>query len=70
MRIRVLLIGTALSCFALVPPALAQPPQPGPPGRQTTPGGEGARASQPSQEEGVQPVEKVTTTQHTATIGG
>jgi carboxypeptidase C (cathepsin A) len=71
MRMRALLIGTALSCFALAPavPAAAQPPQPGPPGRQLTPGGQNARNNQAA-EEGVEPLEKVSTTQHTATIGG
>jgi carboxypeptidase C (cathepsin A) len=71
MRMRVLLFGTALSCLALVPaaPAAAQPPQPGPPGRQLTPGAQNAR-SNPPEEEGVEPVAKVSTTQHTATIGG
>jgi carboxypeptidase C (cathepsin A) len=71
MRMRVLLIGTALSAFALTPGfAAAQPPQPGPPGRQMTPGAQNARANQPSENEGVEPVEKVSTTQHAATIGG
>jgi carboxypeptidase C (cathepsin A) len=67
---RVLLIGTALACFTLTPAlASAQPPQPGPPGRQLAPGAQGARANQP-EDEGVEPVEKVSTTQHTATIAG
>jgi len=71
MRMRALLIGTALSCFALAPAAVvtAQPPQPGPPGRQLTPGAQRDR-SNPPEDEGVEPVEKVSTTQHTATIGG
>src|SRR6188472_4173289 len=71
MRTRALLIPTVLCCFALGPAALAaaQPPQPGPPGRQLTPGAQNAR-SNPPEDEGVEPVEKVSTTQHTATIAG
>jgi carboxypeptidase C (cathepsin A) len=50
-------------------PLAAQPPRPG--GRPGAPGAPGARQNQqPPEDEGVEPVEKVSTTQHTATIGG
>ena len=66
MRIRPLLLGTALSFIAIGPAAAQRPAAPG--GR---PGGRGAASDSERQDSvGVPPVERVSTTQHTITIGG
>jgi carboxypeptidase C (cathepsin A) len=76
MHIRPFIVATALACLAVGPIASAQPPQrpetPGArPGASGTPAAPGAaRDNTEQQNEGVEPVESVSTTQHTITIGG
>src|SRR5579859_2637118 len=77
MLIRSFVVSLALSCLAASPLAAAQPPQqrPGAPDARTerpaAPAAPGARENaEPQQPVGVEPVENVSTTQHTITING
>ena len=76
MHIRPFVVAVAVSCLAAAPLA-AQPPQqqrPGAPGARTAAPGTAAQGSTSDnteqQNEGVEPVENVSTTEHTITIGG